>query len=462
MVQSDQRTRPGDGRTGRVRGMRRLVPAAAVALAVLAGCGSTSTTSKTGDAAAGVAGTTAPAGAATDQTQPAQATGSNTCGTLAYQAPSDPDGVLKGLPQSITVGYNHYAPVHKSAYTDFKPKNGGPWTIGYSDSFSGNAWRAAALSRLKIDVASYQKAGIVKKLVYTDSNLDNSLQIQQMRSMIQQKVDIIFSIPGSPTAMNGVIKQAYDAGIPVITLLAPVTSPYAINLDDSNFLIGAAMAQGLVKVLKGKGNIVAVDGLAGAPGSLGIHAGGFAVFKECPDIKIVGNFAGNWDNATAKTNMLKFLATHPQKIDGVWEQGSMALGLMQALQQLNRPLVTVTDGNPDKASLAIWRDNISKGYQGVGSANVPQSGMDAMFRVGIRVLQGQGLKINSIVKNPPLIIGPAGLAQWVQASWTPTTPGVAEAPAGTWLNDDFLDQLFEHPKATQPSTLGSCPCKTAS
>jgi ribose transport system substrate-binding protein len=416
--------------------------------ALLAGCGSTSTTSKDGSSTGADSATTATAD-----------TGSNQCGGLSTEAPKDPQGALQGLPASITAAYSHYQPpLTKGAYADFKPKNSGPWTIGYSDSFSGNAWRAAALSRLKANVAAYKKAGIVKGLVYTDSNLDNSRQIQQMRSMIQQKVDIILSIPGSPTAMNGVIKQAYDAGIPVVTLLAPVTSRYAVNVDVNQFLLGARMAQGLVKVMHQKGSVVTVDGLAGSPGSKIIHDGGYAILEKCPDIKIAGNFNGDWNNATAKTNMLKFLATHPQKIDGVWEQGSMALGLMQALQQANRPLVTVTDGNPDKASLAVWRDHRSDGYQGIATANVPESGMDAMFRVGIRMLQGQGLKINAIVKNPPLIEGDA-LNDWVKPDWTPQTPGVADAPPGTWLNDAYLDKVFAHPKATTPKTLGSCPCQ---
>lgn len=433
---------------------RALLPAfavSAVAAIAVAACGSTDTTSKTSATSKAAGGTSTSAAA--------QDTGSNSCGGLTPAAPRDPDGVLQGLPSSITAAFSHYQPrLRASAYTDFKPKNGPPWTIGYSDSFSGNAWRAAALARLKTDVAEYQKAGIVKKLIYTDSNLDNSRQIQQMRSMIQQKVDIIFSIPNSPTAMNGVIKEAHDAGIPVLTLLAPVTSPYAVNIDVNQFLIGARMAQGLVKVLGQKGNIVTVDGLAGTPGNQIIHDGGYAVLKKCPDIKIVGNFTGDWNNATAKTNALKFLATHPQPIDGVWEQGSMALGVIQALQQTGRKLVTVTDGNPDKASLAVWRDNTAKGYQGVASANVPSSGMDAMFRVGIRMLQGQGLKINSVVKDPPLIMGNA-LSGWVKPDWTPGTPGVADAPPATWLNDKFLDQLFEHPKATEPKTIGSCPCE---
>lgn len=384
-----------------------------------------------------------------------------TCGKLPYKAPKG-ERLLRKLPKSVQAGYDHYYnPVRRSAWRNWKPKHKKHWVIGYSDSFSGNYWRADALARLRKDVKRYQKAGLVKRLIYTDSNLNNNVQIQQIRSMIQRHVDIILAIPNSPTAFNGVIKEAYKAGIPFLTLLSPVTSPYAINIDDSNFLIGARMAQGLVRILKGKGNIVTVDGLAGTPGSIYIHDGGYAIFKNCPNIHIVGNFSGNWNNADAKTGMLQFLATHPQTINGVWEQGSMALGIMQALQQVGRPLVTVTDGNPDKASLAVWRDNLSKGYQGVATANVPSSGMDAMFRVAMRMLDGQGVKINAIVKNPPLVMGAAGLKQWVKPKWNETTPGVADAPHSTWMNDKFLDYMFVHPRHMKPRTIGSCPCKKA-
>jgi ribose transport system substrate-binding protein len=383
------------------------------------------------------------------------------CGDLPYKAPVDKSGLLKTLPASVQAGYNnYYNPVLKSAWTTWKPKHKPPYTIGYSDSFSGNFWRADALARLKTDIGIYQKAGLVKKLIYTNSNLKNDVQIQQMRSMIQQHVDIILSIPNSPTAFNGVIKEAYDAGIPVLTLLAPVTSPYAINVDDSNFLLGARQAQGLVQLLHGKGSVVTVDGLPGTPGSIYIHNGGYAIFQNCPNIKILGNFAGNWNNADGKSGMLKFLATHPQKVDGVWEQGSMALGIMQALQQAGRPLVPVTDGNPDKASLAVWRDNMKKGYHGVATANVPSSGMDAMFRIGMRMLDGQGIKINAIVKNPPLVMDKQ-LNGWVKPDWTESTPGVADAPPGTWLNEKLLDSFFMHPRQLKTKTIGSCPCKTA-
>jgi ribose transport system substrate-binding protein len=389
------------------------------------------------------------------------------CGALPFSAPlNDKQHVLNTLklPSALKEAYNHYvALIAPSPYKGFKPKHGPPWTIAYSNSFSGNAWRAAALASLQQNFAAAKKQGLVKgSLIVTDSNGKNDVQIQQMRSLIQQKVDLIFSIPNSPTAMNGVIKQAYDAGIPVLTLSAPVATPYAVNVDTNQFTYGARQAQGLAVLTGGKGTIMTVEGIPGTPGSLQIQQGGYAILKS-PNchFDIIDDFGGNWDNATAKTGMLKALATHPQKLDAIWEQGSMEKGIIEAVQQAGRPVPLVTMGNPDQAGLAYWRDHVKDGYQGVATAQPSAAGADAMFRVGIRLLEGKGLKVNAIVGNPPLtldaknvakaraLVGPGvpiqTLNQWVKPSWTFNSPGVANpssGPKGSWLNDKALDYFF--------------------
>ena len=164
--------------------------------------------------------------------RPRRAARPSPCRATAASSPfappkEDANGVLDtlALPENLQAAYNNYGPPLFDTYKDFKPKNGPPWKVGYSDSFSGNAWRAAALASLQQNFAAAKEQGLVEgDLVVTDSNGANDVQIQQMRQMIQDGVDIIFSIPASPTAMNGVIEEAYKAGIPVLTLSAPVTS----------------------------------------------------------------------------------------------------------------------------------------------------------------------------------------------------------------------------------------------
>ena len=74
-------------------------------------------------------------------------------------------------------------PVGASAYRDWKPKKGPPWTIGYASSYAGNTWRAAAMDRLQNDIIpKWKKLGLIKEVIITQSNLKDATQIQPVRT----------------------------------------------------------------------------------------------------------------------------------------------------------------------------------------------------------------------------------------------------------------------------------------
>jgi len=391
------------------------------------------------------------AGASANGSRTAHATQCTTA--LPTKLPSKV-GAIPSLPKSLRANYSMYPNlVAASPYIHFRSASKKPYTIGYSNSFSGNAWRAAALKTLKDDVAAYKKVGIVKSLIVDDSNGNNTVQIQQMRSMILQKVDVIIAIPGSADALNGVIQQAYKAGIPVITVAAPVTTPDAINLDVNAFEAGANMATGLATVLGGKGNIMTVEGISGTSGNATFMAGGNAVWARCPNIKVIADVIGQWSESVAKTAMIQALTTHSQHLNGVWQEGSMFMGITQALQQEGRSsMIPVTIGNPSQNSLAYWHQNAKKGYKTSGTANSPTGDMDASFRIAIRTLEGQGPKIATIVVKPPVITA-ANLAQWYRPTYTVNSTGVGVPPANSWLPNSQMNGFFAHP-VTLPPTPG--------
>ena len=120
------------------------------------------------------------------------------------------------------------------------------------------------------------------------------------------------------------------------------------------------------------------------------------------------------------------------------------MGITKALEQAGRPVVPVTIGNPNQNALAYWHNNVTKGYITAGSANAPGAGMDLAFRVGMRVLMGQGLKVSGIVVAPPTITVET-LDQWYKPEYTVDSTGVGEPPAGTWMPDSVLDGYFTIP-----------------
>jgi ribose transport system substrate-binding protein len=357
---------------------------------------------------------------------------------------------LGGLPKNIQDEYaGYFTDVNASKYGSFVSKKTSGFTIGYSDSFSANSWRANALSRLKKDVDTYKGAGLTTGLTATNSNLDNNLQIQQISSMINQHVDAIIAIPNSPTAFNGVIKQAYDAGIPFITVASHVTSPYAINVDGNYLLTGELVAAGIGKMINGKGNVLLVNGINGAPASAALAAGYSAGFKQCPNVKVTGSVEGQWSEATAKTVTLQYLSTHPAPLAAVVNSGGMTSAIMQAVQQTGHQLMPIGDANPDKGSLVALKDKLSAKY--VASTIPPEQTIDAALLVAIATLQGQGPKFDAIVGNPPQVTGPAALNSWVQSDWTASSADQAPAPPSVaFLSPSQLGSFFTNPKNLPP------------
>ena len=219
-------------------------------------------------------------------------------------------------------------------------------------------------------------------------NSDNNVatQIEQIRTMIAEHVSAIVLSAPSPTALNSAIKQAYDAGIPVVTWVSPVTSPYAVNDDLNLYQAGLQTMKGLVGILHGKGNIITVQGPAGQIGTTELQTGEAAVVKTCPGIQVIDDVYGDWLESTGETVTLQALTTHPQKVDAIWDSGSMFVGIMSALKSAGRPAVPVTDTDPNIDTLAYWHAH--PGYNTVSAQNPPGAGVDSDFRIAIALLMG--------------------------------------------------------------------------
>ena len=88
---------------------------------------------------------------------------------------------LQQLPPNLQKAYQDLDPtvlVGPSMLRDFKPKHGPPWTIGFASSYAGNTWRVAAMNRLmNVLLPEAQKAGLVKDVVITQSDLKDAVQI---------------------------------------------------------------------------------------------------------------------------------------------------------------------------------------------------------------------------------------------------------------------------------------------
>lgn len=287
-------------------------------------------------------------------------------------------------------------PIEPSAYRDWKAPHPPPWKIGYASSYAGNTWRAMVMDRLQNEIIpKWKKLGLLSEVLVTQSNLKDSVQIQQMRQLVDQGVDAIIVCCSNPTALNQTVKYAYDKGVPVFSFTGYLTSPYAVNSSNNYQLGGFQAASALAEQLGGEGNILVVEGIPGTSGSDSQDRGMKAGLAAYPGIKMVGDVAGMWTDQIGQAEVQKWLATHPGKLDGVVVQSAAELGVLRALQQSGRPMVPVAIGG-ETGALCYWRKNpdyLKEAYQ----LWPPGDDFELIWNIMMRTLQGQGPKVQSIL-----------------------------------------------------------------
>jgi ribose transport system substrate-binding protein len=335
-------------------------------------------------------------------------------------------------------------PIGPSAYVDWKPKHGPPWTIGYASSYAGNTWRAAVMTHLQTDIIpKWKKLGLLKDVIITQSNLDDATQIQQMRQLVDQGVDAIIVCCSNPTALNQSVKYAYDHGVPTFSLTGYLTSPYSVNASVNYQLAGYQLGKWLTDQLGGKGNVMVVEGIPGTSGSDSQDRGVKAGLATASGVKIVGDVAGMWTDQVAQGEVQKWLATNPGQLDGIVVQSAAELGVLRALQQSGRDMIPIAIGG-ELGALCYWRQNpkyISASYQ----VWPPADEFALIWNVMMRTLEGQGPKVQSIMVDP-IQLTYADIEKALPADCSMDNDGWLSVGESKWGGDPaFLDNFFTHP-----------------
>ena len=335
-------------------------------------------------------------------------------------------------------------PVEASAYRDFKAKRPPPWTIGYASSYAGNTWRANARDHLLTDVIPKWKAlGLVKDVIITQSNLNDSTQIQQMRQLVDQGADAVFVCCSNPTALNQTVKYAYDKGVPTFSFTGYLTSPYSVNSSVNYQFAGYTIGKAMTDELKGKGNVLVVEGIPGTSASDSQDRGVKAGLATAPGIKVVGSIAGQWTDQVAQGEVQKWLATHPGQLDGIVVQSAAEMGVLRAIAQSGRKNVKIAVGG-ELGALCSWRKDpslISAAYQ----VWPPADEIELIFDIMMRTLEGQGPKVESILVDP-IMLSMDDVKAKLADNCDPQTSQWWEVGPAKWGQDPaYLNAFFLHP-----------------
>lgn len=307
---------------------------------------------------------------------------------------------LDELPANLAAAYegvDEGQPIEPSAYRDWTPRSAPPWKIGYASSYAGNTWRAEGLKRLTEEMLPvYKEAGLVEDIIVTQSDLNDARQIQQIRQLVDQGVDAIIVCCSNPVALNKAVEYAYSKGAVVFSYSGYLTSDKALNASSNYTLGGYEIAKAMIEEVGGKGNFLLVSGIAGAASSESFDTGAKRALDEFADANLVGQVWGNWTDQVAQTEVQKFLATNPTKIDGIIAQGSQETGVLKAVLQSGRDVMPISLAGSAGAACYLKQnpDWISHAFQ----IWPPGDEMELGFNSVIRTLQNQGPKLQSILR----------------------------------------------------------------
>jgi ribose transport system substrate-binding protein len=216
---------------------------------------------------------------------------------------------------------------------------GKKYTIYLSNNFVGNDWRQQMERVAQVSVNKGPLAGRVDLKI---ENVENTAQAQinSLNNIIRAKPAAILIDASSAEALNPTIKKACDAGILVISFDQVVSEPCAYALESDWNRIPAVLAEWMADQLGGKGQVFVDRGLAGAPISAQLENGYLEVLKKTPDIKVIGNYNGEYALGPEQAGVASLLAAHPE-VDGILTQG-YGVGAIKALQDAGRKIVPVT------------------------------------------------------------------------------------------------------------------------
>ncbi|KXF75157.1 ABC transporter substrate-binding protein [Paramesorhizobium deserti] len=268
--------------------------------------------------------------------------------------------------------------------------------IALSNNYAGNSWRQAMLTSWEKVTGEAVKAGVVSAAdAFTTAENQATEQAAQIQNMILQGYDAIVLNAASPTALNGAVKEACDAGITVVSFDGIVTEPCAWRIAVDFKEMGRSEIEYLAKRLSDGGNLLEIRGLAGVfvddAISGGIHEG----VAENPQFKIAGSVHGDWAQDVAQRAVAGILPSLPE-IAAVVTQGGDGYGAAQAFAAAKRPTPIIIMGNRQD-ELAWWKEQKdANGYETMSVSIAP--GVSTLaFWVAQQILDGKEVKKDLVV-----------------------------------------------------------------
>lgn len=264
-------------------------------------------------------------------------------------------------------------------------KTGG-WRIAMSNDFAGNSWRQTMIKDFeKVAKIALDKGLVAEAKIFTTNESSAAEQAAQIQNLILEGYDAIVLNAASPTALNGAVRQALDAGIVVVSFDNAITEERAWRLITDFQYDGAAQVEWIADRFD-KAVLLEIRGLSGTYVNDAIHEGMMGALKNYPGLKIVGEVYGDWTQSVSQREVAGILPSLP-KIDAVLTQGGDGYGAAKAFEAAGRELPLIMMGNRYD-ELELWKELDAKGGYDTMSISIPPGAVTIAFWTAVEILNG--------------------------------------------------------------------------
>ena len=215
--------------------------------------------------------------------------------------------------------------------------------VGFAQNELVNAWRVTNQK----DMESWaDKLGI--KLISTNADQDPAKQLSDVQNLLAQRPDVLVMPPTDSKALVPAVRMCKRAKVPLIIIdrtidAEPGQGFYKTEISQSHVISGEFLAKKTVELLtkkngSPKGNVVHVQGIAGASPVIDANQGWKNVMKDYPDIKEIAVADAGFTTEGGMKVMEDFLQRFPAgEIDVVRsDYSAMTMGALSAIKNAGR------------------------------------------------------------------------------------------------------------------------------
>ena len=240
-----------------------------------------------------------------------------------------------GLLAGCTAGTPETGNTNEAPTVEGNEATGDTITIGFSGPAADHGWLGAINSAAIAEAAKYPDI----ELVVAEGTNDANLQISQVETFINDKVDAIVLLPTDGAALTEVAIQAMEAGIPVINVDREFSSTFAarVTILGDNYGMGVSAGTYICEELGDKPDAVIAEiaGLDFLPLTQDRSAGFAKALGDC-GLSVTERVAADFTVAGGEAVTSQLLSAAPQ-IDAIWNHDDdQGVGVLAAIAAAGR------------------------------------------------------------------------------------------------------------------------------